>query len=181
MNKELMISIQPQHAINILNGKKTLELRTWIPKGYVGWVYVYIAKKKPYISHICEVRVGVDEVCYYETFDIPHFGDVDLNGKVAFRFWFDEYEEVLVQHHIDSEQIERVIKQACIEHDDLDNYVGNRETIYAWHIKHLEIFDKPMELKNFHKLSVGKETSAYIRLDKAPQSWQYVYVKGESK
>ena len=73
------------------------------------------------------------------------------NGTIPFRFWFEEYEEVLVQHHIDSEQIERVLKQACIEHDDLDNYVGNKETIYAWHIKKLEIFDKPMELMQFYE------------------------------
>ncbi len=46
MTKSLMISIQPQHAFNIMYGKKTLELRTWIPKGYVGWVYVYVTKGK---------------------------------------------------------------------------------------------------------------------------------------
>ena len=49
MNKELMISMKPEHAVNILNGKKTLELRTWIPRGYVGWVYVYVTKGKPYL------------------------------------------------------------------------------------------------------------------------------------
>ena len=43
MTKSLMISIQPEHAYNIINGKKTLELRTWIPKDY-GWVYVYVNK-----------------------------------------------------------------------------------------------------------------------------------------
>ena len=52
MTKSLMISIQPQHAVNILNGDKTLELRTWIPKDYVGWVYVYVTKGKKDILNI---------------------------------------------------------------------------------------------------------------------------------
>ena len=44
-----------------------------------------------------------------------------------------------------------MIKQACIEHEDLDKYVGDRETIYAWHIKKLEIFDTPLSLSDFYQ------------------------------
>ena len=44
MNKELMISIQPKHLVNILNGNKTLELRKTVPKDYKGWVYIYCPK-----------------------------------------------------------------------------------------------------------------------------------------
>ena len=74
MSKELLISIHPDHAINISRGKKTLELRTWIPKKYVGWVYVYITKAPPTIAHF-KWDTGVV--------------NWELNGKVAFRFWFD--------------------------------------------------------------------------------------------
>src|SRR5690554_6528277 len=87
MNKQIMISIQPQHAVNILNGKKTLELRTWIPKEYVGWVYAYVTKGKPYLGKNHDGNIGL--------YNIPAFGHFnkggDLNGKVAFRFWFDEF------------------------------------------------------------------------------------------
>ena len=47
--KEIVISIRPEYALNILNGSKTLELRKSVPKGYVGWVYGYVTKGKPYL------------------------------------------------------------------------------------------------------------------------------------
>lgn len=193
MTKVIILSIQSQHAVNILNGDKTLELRTWIPKGYVGWVYVYVTKGKPYLIKFTSTQWLKDNIISYTLSNKTLFFEDVLNSKVAFRFWFDEYEEVLTQHHIDGEQIERVIKQACIEHEYLDKYVGDRETIYAWHIKKLEIFDEPKELSDFYVTNKGL-TYKYIkeyeeqtndnvsfRLKKAPQSWQYVYVKGESK
>ena len=186
--KALLLSVRPEHALNILNGSKTLELRKSVPKGFKGWVYVYVTKGKPYlIKHP-----------YHSYMAIEQKGFDDLNGTVPFRFWFDEYEEVLVQHHIDSEQIERVLKQACIEHDDLDNYVGNKETIYAWHIKNLDIFSEPMKLGEFYKtkgkylqdyeravldyknrLIESESTLKKISITKAPQSYMYVYVKEE--
>jgi hypothetical protein len=215
MNKELMISMKPEHAVNILNGKKTLELRTWISKDYVGWVYGYISKNKPYISHICEVRVGVDEVCYYETFDIPHFGDVDLNGKVAFRFWFDEYDTLTYEDFWDRhdyiandgevgwEVDSDYIKLFCLDYQDILDY-GFREKphrhqvdLYAWHIKDLEIFDKPKKLSEFYKALrydngetvtpnicnafsgsyESKRCLNLFRVKRAPQKCLWVYVK----
>ncbi len=181
--KSIVISIRPEHALNILNGSKTLELRKSVPKGFVGWVYIYCTKGggnlvwgSPLSHYVEESYVLTYGYSTKEANDI--FGI--LNGKVVARFWFEEYEEVLVQHHIDSEQIERVLKQACIEHDDLDNYVGNKETIYAWHIKNLEVFDKPMELSEFYKKDYYATSDYYyIPVTNAPQSWQYVYVKGE--
>ena len=143
-----LISIHPEHALNILNGIRHVNTQE-CSKGFVGWVYIYCTKGggnlvwgSPLSHYVEESYVLTYGYSTKEANDI--FGI--LNGKVVARFWFDEYEEVLVQHHIDSEQIERVLKQACIEHDDLDNYVGNKETIYAWHIKKLEVFDKPMEV-----------------------------------
>ena len=44
--KAILLSINPEHALNILNGKKTLELRKRVPKGFIGWVYVYVTKGK---------------------------------------------------------------------------------------------------------------------------------------
>lgn len=180
--KALLLSINPEHALNILNGKKTLELRKRVPKDFVGWVYVYVTK-------------GGKRLAYEKQPKRPYYilsnskGVHSANGTIPFRFWFDEHEEVLVQHHIDGEQIERVLKQACIEHDDLDNYVGNKETIYAWHIKNLEVFDKPMMLNEFYGDFVYIDTDEHgrqhnpihlpIPVKRPPQSWQYVWVKEE--
>src|SRR5690554_6429697 len=85
MSKSLMISIQPQHALNILNGKKTLELRTWIPKGYVGWIDAYVTKSKKYILYKYKDK-------YYTQHYLTFTDSVEaLNSKVVFRFWFDEF------------------------------------------------------------------------------------------
>ena len=46
--KALLLSVRPEHAIKILNGEKTLELRKGVPKGFEGWVYVYVTKGKIY-------------------------------------------------------------------------------------------------------------------------------------
>ena len=112
-------------------------------KGFVVGIG-YVTKGKPYLYNFAGLDYGKSDKLIEQQL---HYL---LNGTIPFRFWFEEYEEVLVQHHIDSEQIERVLKQACIEHDDLDNYVGNKETIYAWHIKKLGVFDKPMKLGNLY-------------------------------
>ena len=51
MEKELMISIQPKHLVNILNGFKTLELRKTVPKDFKGWVYIYCTKGKDILEY----------------------------------------------------------------------------------------------------------------------------------
>lgn len=193
MTKAIILSIQSQHAVNILKGFKTEELRKSVPKGFRGWVYIYVTLKRPvlinknYISEFYEVLdTAVKE------YKKSAYQDEVLNGKVVARFWFDEYDtyywnEYQGQYRLISKDKERFVSaimsydELCLNEKQVNDYGNEKHLLYTWHIKHLEIFDKPMELKNFHKLSVGKETSAYIRLDKAPQSWQYVYVKGESK
>ena len=80
MNKSLMLSIQPKHLVNILNGNKTLELRRNVPKDFKGWVYLYCTKGKPYIRELGDnYFTECSKVDVYK-----------LNGKVVARFWFDE-------------------------------------------------------------------------------------------
>lgn len=192
MNKALMISIQPQHAINILNGKKTLELRTWIPKGYVGWVYVYVTKGKPYLGKNIDGHYGLYNIPYF-----GHFNKVgDLNGKVTFRFWFDDYETYDFDNHgvnlyTDVEEYNVMyddLERLCLDYREIESY-GKGKTLYAWHIKQLEIFDKPKELSEFYKanlytpyevIKAYEETTRDLisyRLQRPPQSYQFVYVK----
>ena len=170
----ILLSVRPEHVFNILNDTKTLELRKTIPHDFKGWVYVYVTMGKPYLTDYDQSKMIINEQYHKEH---------ALNGKVVARFWFDEYEELLTQHHIDGQQIDRILKDGCIEYDDLYDYVGDKETIYAWHIKKLEIFDKPMELKDF-MFDAKVWNQAYQafeevprELHRAPQSWQYVGVK----
>ena len=185
MNKSLMISIRPEHLVNILNGYKTLELRKTVPKDFKGWVYIYCTKGKPYIRELGDnYFTECSKVDVYK-----------LNGKVVARFWFDEtyyikqavnvYGDELNQISIydnksygwkTPKEQQEILKQLCLTEQEVLDYAKGKGA-NAWNIKQLEIFDKPKELGEFYKLSVGKVESAYIQLDKAPQSWQFVYTK----
>lgn len=167
VTKELMITISAEHAFNILNGKKTLELRTWIPKDYVGWVYVYVTKGKPYLVKFYNDYPiqAINDYTYQELLDD---GNVPMNGKVAFRFWFDEYD--------------------ILDYGFREKPYRHQVDLYAWHIKDLEIFDTPKKLGEFQNY-VGKVddtpewaiTSSWQifhrPLEKGPKKMQWVYVK----
>src|SRR5690606_1761593 len=84
MTKSLMLSIQPKHLVNILNGYKTLELRKTVPKDFKGWVYIYCTKSKKDILHKYKDKYYTN---HYLTF--TDSAEV-LNSKVVARFWFDE-------------------------------------------------------------------------------------------
>jgi len=182
MTKSIVLSIQAQHVLNIINGDKTLELRKRVPKGFKGWVYVYVTKAKP--------KIYKDKV--WET-DL-------LNGTIPFRFWFDEYDEIdrtdYTRKSLDTGLIPvidnkgkkynyRMIVnvredylyeeclESCLTQDEIKKY-GNGDDLYAWHINQLEIFDKPMQLNDF----IGTNNTT---LTKAPATYQYVYLKGENK
>lgn len=172
MNKELLISIHPQHAVNILNGKKTLELRTWIPKDYVGWVNVYITKSKPYIKWNSTYSMnGIIQ----DEWIFSNEKASSINGKVIFRFWFDEYATYEYHgnkygYYVNNETLKEII----ITERDFYNY-GKGKTLYAWHIKKLEVFDEPKSLSDFYVLYGGEES--FYPLKKAPQKMTWVYVK----
>ena len=172
MNKSLMISIQPKHLVNILNGTKTLELRKSIPKEYEGWVNLYCT-------------INGDNLVYNDKSYQLEKGkrlNYDLNGKVVARFWFDEY--IAYKYYEDDNSYfakrpqdfgygaEEVLERLCLSRDEFKAY-GKGKDLYAWHIKKLEIFDEPKSLSDFYKATLYYSW----RLQKAPQSWQFVYTK----
>ena len=138
-----------------------------------------------------------------------------LNQDIPFRFWFDEYDTLeyiniwdgsdyfgnnqSISWNVDS----KYLNSLCLDYQDVLDY-GFREnpkphqkTLYAWHIKKLEIFSEPMELSKFYRRIDGlDEDGGYILassnesvtipqlrkrylVQKAPQSFMYVYVEGE--
>ena len=89
--KAIIISIRPQHVVNILNGLKTLEIRKKFPKDYVGWVYIYCCAedKNGYLIRNRSTKKMeytyngfVASVCWL------------ANRKVVARFWCDNVEEI---------------------------------------------------------------------------------------
>ena len=207
MTKSLMIPMQPQQVADALNGKRKIDLRTWIPKGYVGWVYVYVTKGKPYLVNFYNELpcYAINDYTYKEILDD---GNTPLNGKVAFRFWFDEYAEInpnqtIFESHtiyyeqydnsypdedieqsgvIDIEHLEE-ITQVSLE--DMQKY-SKGKYIYGWHMNKLEIFDEPKELSEFYRLDCPYymwfiSEDEFIPLKNAPKKSVWVYTKENKK
>ncbi len=189
MTKSILLSVQPEYACKILNGEKTLEIRKSVPKGFVGWVNLYVTKGK---TKLRDGSLHTNNGVY-----------TDFNGKVVARFWFDEYDKYPHEEEIpdgyenyDGEWVDQStycysvddddLGKMCLSWEELEKY-GKGKTLYAWHIKKLEVFDKPKELKDFIKDFDDMDTDAYgrevgwykqpIPLTKAPQSWEYIWEK----
>lgn len=191
MTKAILMSIRPEHAVNILNGNKTLELRKTVPKDFKGWVYIYCTKGKKDILHKYKDK-------YYTQHYLTFTDCVEvLNSKVVARFWFDDY--IAYKYYEDDNSYfakrpqdfcyhaEEVLKRLCLSRDEFKAY-GKGKDLYAWHIKKLEIFDTPLSLSDFYKTTLyatgevikeyEKRTNDFsYRLQRPPQSWQYVYTK----
>lgn len=160
-NKSILMSIRPQYVCEILNGKKTIEVRKKFPKEYVGWVYIYCTKGKPNLWLPYEYDCfELDEASQPYISNEPILDiDAKMNGKVVARFWCDKVE------HFEFETISRdidgywwdngkmvehsfITKQCCLTTEDFRNYIEYGGG-YAIHISKLEVFDKPKKLKEF--------------------------------
>lgn len=153
MKRALLISINPEWAEKILNGKKTIEVRSWIPKDYAGWVYVAITKDN-YKNHLYKK----DDVWTLTDKHIYHYPYKNICGKVAFRFWYEKVEEIknnlAMRFFTESASEKELLKKSCLNSDQLFWYLAPQELKvkccgYAWNIDNLEVFDKPKELSEF--------------------------------
>lgn len=185
--RAILISIKPKYVAQILNGKKTIEIRKTCPeifkhlKPYEGCsidVYIYCTKdKKDYL--------------YYD----EDFGDYitlpqdcgKFSGKVVAKFTLNRVDE---HHVLPTERIlpfnwnvEQKLKQLCLTKEEVMAYgKGQDYQAFLWHISNLVIFDKPRELSEFYithiTIDVGKKIRTPLmyprKLTKAPQSWQFI-------
>jgi len=189
MSKAILLSIRPEHALNILEGKKTLELRKRVPKDFKGWVYLYVTKAKPYllweedyigghyVSHRWTFLHGYSKEEAYEIWGSAYENEDTyigiVNGFVIARFWFEEYDK-----YTDVSDCGMTSCGMECENDftyklyDLDDELeklcltynevylyGQGKDLYAWHIKKLEIFDEPMDLNEFKTIYKTKISS----------------------
>ncbi|MDY0210207.1 MAG: hypothetical protein RBQ91_02205 [Acholeplasma sp.] len=202
MDKSVLISIQPQHVVNILNGKKILEIRKTVPKGFKGWVYIYCTKSRPEYCHpFRHDPIPLDDEGKWKSKIREAYL---LNGKVVARFWldnlitlqkdeaFDEYGDFFGTDSKGNYYFGEDIKtHSCLELKDIENY-WTKGSLFAWCIDKLEIFDEPLQLSDLYvfgsqdhhdfiitsKMIEDDERECWIkscRLKKAPQSWQYVW------
>ena len=205
--KAILMSIRSQHLANILNGIKTIELRTRFPKDFRGWVYLYCTKGKPYLTRI----YGEWDLTKYGCEESPSGNVRTVNGKVVCRFWVDNVEEIVLEYILENEQFEVVfenhttketedkLKSMCLTLGDFlyyhykslkskkDGFVMSK----AIHISKLEIFDKPKKLAEFYYfkkrlIDCGMDCPPYFdevktQVRKAPQSWRSIYIEEDKQ
>ena len=144
MSKAILLSIKPKYVADILNGKKTIEIRKQIPKCKLPIdVYIYLTKNGGTLS------CGNCELPY-------------LNGKVVAKFTLRKIEEIKTHHICFIVNEKEIAEKSCLTKEELNEYLNliklNPKTKelycgYAWHIEDLVIFDKPKELNEFHKIN----------------------------
>lgn len=190
--KSVLLSVKPQYVAKILNGEKTIEIRKKFPKDYVGWVYIYCTKEKPYARrYVHNDKWGTLEY-------------IKSDGKVVARFWVDKVEEIddcFTIEHIGNEypdtyelgamEEEQLLKECCLTKEEMNAYYkGVKEPLKAIHITKLEIFNKPKELSEFNVWGIDYPTgiidplhdcNVYYKkklkpLTRAPESWCYIEI-----
>lgn len=193
MNKAILMSIQPKWLVKILNGEKTIEIRKTMPKCDLP-IDVYLYCTKGHWSLHRYEHDGKWFIGFYKKLGKSNAH----NGKVIAKFTLNKVEEITLEevvtdnfgldetdyHYMTDElQENELLKKSCLTSDELFEYVGWEENGYAYYIDNLVIFDKPMELSEFEKEEYYSTPNGWFpsfqSLTKAPQSWQYVYVKGD--
>ena len=169
MSKAVLISINPKWVKEILNGKKTLEVRKTIPKLDIPFkCYIYCTKSKPEIAPFnIDNKWIVEEFSDETTFAngcTMNMRDT-LNGKVVAEFicdyeWNIDMEMIMNPEVNTPKEVESLTTLTDMTIEELNNYLG-KKVGYAWNIRDLQIYDNPKELSEFG-------------IKKAPQSWCYV-------
>ena len=187
MNKVILMSIQPKWLVKILNGEKTIEIRKTTPKCELPIdVYLYCTKGTLYFN-----RTLLNPNLFHR------------EGKVIVKFTLNKVEEVvdngsLYRINNDVAHTNKVARNSCLDFKEMKKYLEGKNG-YAYHIDNLVIFDKPMELREFETSNIpdnavfeSRDGERYFYLPerqtwhfysspltKAPQSWQYAYVRND--
>lgn len=171
MNKAVMISIQPKWCELIASGKKAIEVRKSKPKLDTPFkCYIYETNGR-YIK-------SVKGACTKFSYGI---------GKVIGEFvcnYIDEFD-------CDSRAYRKLAEwSSCLTEQEIINY-SNGQTLYAWDISQLKIYDKSKDLSEFKRMcgcyddemhcadycsfyKLGMCDGRCSKLTRPPQSWCYV-------
>ena len=201
MNKVIIMSEQPKWLVKILNGDKTIDIRKTKPKCELPIdVYLYCTKGTLYFdSYENEWQTSkVDRRLLNP--NLHH-----RSGKVIAKFTLKKVDEIFNilfgygMYKKPQKYLDEVMEKSCMSNNQLEKYL-NKKNGYAWHIDNLIIFDKPMELSEFYGVihypkgqfitpnicdygegyeEDKKQCLKSFKVNKAPQSWQYVYVEGK--
>lgn len=150
MIQAVLMSINPEHCVNIALGKKTLEIRKKKPDFHdIFRVYIYCTSLKPV------------PISKYAAMHAATGGRIDeWAGKVFAAFDCD-----YIVTDARGEYADELCKFGMITMEQLVSYAP-RGTVYGLHISDLEIFNEPLSLDKFR--CKGR------RMQHPPQGWCYV-------
>lgn len=192
--KSILISIKPEYVEKILNGEKTIEIRSTVPKEWKeylrGMTSIKPAPSKWYIYctngyMLYDIRnenyLKVERKC---TLDKTRKSNKYLSGtppmlnrKVVAEFtlknisYWQPYWTPEVMHICD------ISEKSCVSIEDLMKYCGD-EIIYALHIEDLKIYNNPKELSDFTRMIDDSSGFWHYchreKVTRPPQSWMFV-------
>lgn len=196
--KSILISIRPEYVEKILNGEKTFEIRTTIPKEWKeylsGKASVKPAPSKQYIYctngyMLYDIRnenyLKVERKC---TLDYTRKSNKYLSGtppmlnrKVVAEFTLNEIEKFDIPYpayfYEVKDKLKHIMDGSCLTLNDLHRYLKN-DSGYALHIENLKIYDKPKELSDFTRMIDDSSGFWHYchreKVTRPPQSWMFV-------
>lgn len=189
MKKSILISIKPRFVADILNGKKTIELRKTMPKCELPIdVYIYCTKGTPR-------AILTDKGCVLANKlpvggDSPYKSAYSLEGQVVAKFTLNKVEQQPIWPRYSDVplnwQVEQKLDKLCLTKDEVYDYGGNDDDEYLaclWYIDNLEVFDDPKEFyehcykwtdKKIEWYTGFKPVRVLVSLRRPPQSWAYI-------
>lgn len=172
--KSILQSIKPQYCELIASGKKTIEVRKTRPKLDVPFkVYIYCTKGENLWEKGNSVFLDRRYNRLLQTFDYM------LNGKVIGEYVCDRI-EAFSPSRAPYETDSTITKASCLSIVELIKYSNADKPLYAWHISHLKMYDKPKELSEFEIINKEflKECPYRIRVYNNPVYTNGALLKG---
>ena len=199
MKKVIVMSVRPEWLAKILNGEKTVEIRTRVPKDFVGEIHLACTKGKPYLYNFAKLDYGLSNEIINQPFHTILNGKVvakvDYNYKNVERISYDTIEDYAGDMEdvcIKEIAYERIVNNACLDYEQMSKY-SKCKPLFAITLKNLVAFNKPIELGKYYIdttlgestkiFSVTKPNDIYHHmvkpLTRCPQSYQFAYVEKE--
>ena len=163
MSKAVLISIRPEWAQKIMEGRKTIEVRKTRPKMNPPFkCYIYRSVQGGVIGEFICDRI-------YELETKAHGGSYYVKGE-------------------NQPTTNDVARQSCLDLRDMHEYLQSKVG-YGWHISNLRIYDTPRELDDFRRAckndwwcescamyreNDGTCGNGSLQIRRPPQSWRYV-------
>ena len=175
MSKAVLISIRPEWCFPILDLRKTLELRTVIPKlpyPYKSYIYCPINGVTLYRSND-DGKIRIYRKKAHEAF--AHH--TVFNGKVIAEWICD-----VALGHCEMANADLAEQQGLVKREKIYEYSGfGEKEVKGLHISDLVIYDKPKELGEFRSWNTGVVfEDGYPmpthEIKRPPQSWCYTEV-----